>query len=89
MSETIKIRLPQPFPVQQKILDKASRFNAVCLGEDGGKTTLGIEVLIGARRGAFEGDAPVAWFSPTKDALEEVKRAIKRARPSSNRCKAP
>jgi hypothetical protein len=32
--------------VQQKILNKASRFNAAAMGEKGGKTTLGIEVLL-------------------------------------------
>jgi len=75
----LKIRLPAPHPVQRKILSKASRFNAVCMGEKGGKTTLGIEVLIASSHGAISGKAPVAWFSPKKDDLTEVKRIIKRA----------
>lgn len=78
MSE-IKIRLPKPHPVQQKILAKASRFNAVCMGEQAGKTTLGIEVLIAGPRGALAGKAPVAWFSPTREALDEVRRSVKKA----------
>lgn len=78
MSE-IKIRLPAPFPAQAKILDRASRFNAVCLGEQGGKTTLGIEVLIASERGALSGDAPVAWFSADKERLSEARRRIKRS----------
>lgn len=75
----IKIRLPAPHPVQRKIINKASRFNAVCMGEKGGKTTLGVEVLIASPRGALSGGAPVAWFSPTKENLDEVRRAVKRA----------
>lgn len=78
MSE-LKIRLPAPHPVQRKILSKASRFNAVCMGEQAGKTTLGIEVLIASPRGALSGKAPVAWFSATKDELAEARRIVKRA----------
>lgn len=74
-----KIRLPAPHPVQRKILAKSSRFNAVCMGEKAGKTTLGIEVLIASPRGALSGKAPVAWFSANKDDLAEVRRIVKRA----------
>ena len=59
MSE-IKIRLPAPFPAQTKILNRASRYNAVCMGESGGKTTLGIVVLIASKDGALSGKHPVA-----------------------------
>ena len=76
MSE-IKIRLPAPFPVQSKILDRSSRFNAVCMGEKGGKTTLGIEVLIASKNGALSGKSPVAWFSADKESLAEVRRIVK------------
>lgn len=78
MSE-IKIRLPAPFPAQAKILDRSSRFNAVCMGESGGKTTLGIEVLIASKDGALSGKHPVAWFSATKEDLAEVRRIVKRS----------
>lgn len=78
MSE-ITVRLPAPHPAQQKILAKPSRYNVVCMGEKGGKTTLGIEVLIASRRGALYSKVPVAWFSPFKDDLVEVKRLVKRA----------
>lgn len=75
----IAIKLPRPTPVQQKILNKASRFNAVAMGEKGGKTTLGIEVLLASPRGAIAGGAPVAWFSPTQDDLVEVRRSVMRS----------
>ncbi len=75
----IKIKLPKPHAVQQKMLSKASRFNAVCMGEGGGKTTLGIEVLIASPNGALNGKAPVAWFAPTKDDIDELRRIVKRA----------
>lgn len=75
----IKIRLPKPHAAQQKIIDRASRYNAVCMGEKAGKTTLGIEVLIASKRGALSGNAPVAFFSVTKEDALDVKRAVKRA----------
>lgn len=75
----IAVKLPRPTPVQQKILNKASRFNAVAMGEQGGKTTLGIEVLLASPRGAIAGGAPVAWFSATQDDLVEVRRAVMRS----------
>lgn len=78
MSE-FKIKLPAPHPVQQKILSKSSRFNAVCMGEKGGKTTLGIEVLIASKNGALYGQNPVAWFAPTKEDIDELRRQVKRA----------
>lgn len=49
------------------------------MGEQGGKTTLGIEVLIASKRGALSGKAPVAWFSATKEDLVEVRRNVMRA----------
>lgn len=73
-----KIRLPVPTAAQQKILTKHSRFNAVCLGEQGGKTTLGIDALIASPMGALSGKAPVAWFSANADDLEDVKRRVRR-----------
>lgn len=78
MSE-LKIRLPAPHPVQKKILDRASRFNAVAMGEHGGKTTLGIEVLIASKKGVLSSSHPVAWFSATKPDLDEARRIISRA----------
>lgn len=61
------------------MLSKSSRFNAVCMGEQGGKTTLGIEVLIASSRGALQGKAPVAWFSPTQEDVNDAMRRVKRA----------
>lgn len=75
----LKISLPAPHPAQKKAIAKASRFNAICMGEKGGKTTLGVEVLLMSPRGALSGKQPVAWFSPTKELLSEVKREVKRA----------
>lgn len=75
----LKVRLPAPHPAQKKILDRSSRFNAVCMGEAGGKTTLGIEVLIASKRGALSSNAPVGWFAATGEGLEEAVRAVVRA----------
>lgn len=75
----LKIRLPAPHPAQKKILAKASRFNAVCMGEKGGKTTLGVEVLIASPKGAVSGRAPVAWFSANQEDLDDARRLVMRA----------
>ncbi len=75
----LKIRLPAPHPAQRKAINKASRFNAICMGEKGGKTTLGIEVLLASPRGALSSTQAVAWFSPNKEHLAELRRSVKRA----------
>lgn len=75
----LKVRLPTPHPAQKKILDRSSRFNAVCMGEKGGKTTLGVEVLIASKRGALSGTAPVGWFAANAEGMEEAIRAVVRA----------
>lgn len=74
-----KIKLPNPHPVQQKIISKKSRFNAVCMGEQAGKTTLGVEALIASPRGVLSGKQPVAWISPTEDLVDEARRLVKAA----------
>lgn len=74
----LTIRLPAPHPTQHRILSNARRFNVVCMGEKGGKTTLGIEALVASARGALSGNAPVAWFSATKEAARLVKRQVMR-----------
>lgn len=78
MTTKVSIKLPRPTPVQQKALDKASRFNAVAMGEQGGKTTLGIEVLLASPRAALAG-GPVAYLAPTLDEVIEVRRRVMRA----------
>ena len=49
------------------------------MGEQAGKTSLGIEVLLASDRGAIAGKAPVAWFAPTDDAAVEARRLVMRA----------
>lgn len=71
-----KITLPPLHPIQRKITNRPSRYNAVAMGEKGGKTTLGIDVLIASARGAIAGKAPVAWFSATKEELIVVRRQV-------------
>lgn len=75
----VKIRLPAPHAAQKKALSRASRFNVVCMGEQAGKTTLGIEALIASPRGALSGEHNVAWFSASESDVNEVRRAVKRA----------
>jgi hypothetical protein len=68
--------LPVLHPAQKRIVEKASRFNAVAMGEQAGKTTLGIDVLIASPAGAISGKAPVAWFSASKEDLTVARRKI-------------
>lgn len=61
-SGTAQLVLPTPHLAQLDVLREARRFNVVCCGRRWGKTTLGIDRLIGP---AALDHAPVAWFSPT------------------------
>jgi hypothetical protein len=65
-------------PAQAKILVQASRFNAVALGEQGGKTTLAIEVLLASPKGAFNSKAPVAFMAATDEKLVTARRQVLR-----------
>jgi hypothetical protein len=76
---SVKITLPAPHPAQAKILARASRFNAVAMGEGAGKTTLGIEAILTGPKGALNSKAPVAWFAADEGELIEVRRRIMRA----------
>lgn len=77
MGSEIKIRLPEPHKAQQKALARAGRFNVVAMGEQGGKTTLGIEALLAGPKGALRG-FPTAWFAETAADLVEIKRQVLR-----------
>lgn len=80
MAKTPRIKLPKPHPTQQKIIENARRFNVVAMGEQGGKTTLGIDVLLASKRGALTSSVPVGWCSPTPEkllsAIDQIVRAI-------------
>lgn len=73
----IKVTLPTPHPAQQKVLSQSSRFNVVAMGEQGGKTALGVEALLVGDKGALRG-FPTAWFAETEADLVEVKRHVLR-----------
>lgn len=77
----MKVRLPALYPAQKKILARSSRFNVVCMGEQAGKTTLGIEVLLASKRGALSlpRGQSAAWFSKSTQKLDDVRRLVKRA----------
>lgn len=76
MSE-IKVRLPTPHKAQQKILSSQSRFNVVAMGEQGGKTALGVEAILVGEKGALRG-FPTAWFAETSADLVDIKRHLLR-----------
>ena len=62
----VKVNLPRPHAAQQSCIAGARRFNIVCTGEQAGRTTLGIEVLLASDYGALSttrDKRPVAWFS--------------------------
>jgi hypothetical protein len=72
----ITVKLPRLHAAQLACIAGAKRFNIVAAGEDAGKTTLGIDVLLASARGALNSKIPVAWFSPTDEDLKEVRRAV-------------
>lgn len=75
----VTIKLPKLHAAQQRCVSRASRFNLVAAGEDAGKTTLGVDVLLTSKTGALGGKNAVAWFSATDDGLTDARRRITRA----------
>jgi hypothetical protein len=75
----VRITLPTLHDAQKQAIDGSKRFNAVAMGEQGGKTTLGIDVLLTSKRGALVGKRPVAFFAATDDDMVEVRRRVMRA----------
>ena len=71
------LTLPRPHPAQYRVLQESKRFNALCMGRRGGKTTLCIDRIV---RPALRGK-PAAWFAPTYkllgEAWQELQRALK------------
>lgn len=57
----------------------AKRLNVLAGGEDSGKTTLGVELLLMGPNGAFNSKRPVAFLSATNDANDEARRHVVKA----------
>jgi Phage terminase large subunit (GpA) len=79
MATKVTVNLPAPHPAQQACLDSAKRFNLVVGGEDAGKTTLAIEVLLMGAKGAFNTKRPVAYIHPKDHGAVEARRAVVKA----------
>lgn len=72
----VKIKLPTMHPAQQHCRDNAKRFNIVAAGNEWGRTTLGIDVLLASKDGALSSKRPVAWFSATKEDMVLARRKV-------------
>lgn len=79
MSNQVRISLPKLHEAQQECVRAAGRFNAVAAGEDWGKTTLAIEVLLTSAKGALNSRRPVAYLCPTDAGADEARRIVFRA----------
>ena len=66
------LTLPRPHSAQQRVIDEAKRFNAVCCGRRWGKTELGMDRLI---QPALHGK-PVGWFAPNYKLAAPVWREL-------------
>lgn len=75
----VTVKLSILTPVQQKIINQASRFNAVAMGEQAGKTTIGIEAIIAGPDGVLNKKHDAVWLAPTAEALTDARRRIKSA----------
>lgn len=75
----VTISLPRLHPAQDKAYRATTRYNVVAMGEQGGKTTLGIDVLLTSPKGALNSKRPVAWFSSTEAKMIEARRQVMRA----------
>lgn len=73
------IKLPKLHAGQQSCLSNSRRLNIVVAGEQAGKTTLAIEVLLASRHGALNSTKPVAFFTATDDDLDDVRQRVMRA----------
>jgi hypothetical protein len=56
----LRLELPRPHPAQQQVINEASRFGVLACGRRWGKSTLGIDRIVGR---ALQG-APCGWFAP-------------------------
>lgn len=72
----IKVRLPKPHPAQQACLDTGKRLNLVVGGEQSGKTTLAVQILLAGKFGALNSVKPVAFFAATDDDLAAVRKLV-------------
>jgi|GEM_PF-905052 len=72
----VTLKLPKLFKAQQACAAGAKRFNIVTAGEDSGKTTLGVEMLLAGPRGALNTKTPVCWLAPTDEAITEIRRHV-------------
>lgn len=75
MTTEIRLKLPTLHHAQKRALDQATKYNAVAMGEEGGKTVLAVEVLLVGPNGALTGHGHnVAYFAATADDLVAAKR---------------
>lgn len=66
------LTLPRPHTAQQQVIEQAKRFNVLACGRRWGKSTLGIDRIIGT---ALQGQ-PCGWFAPTYKHLLDVWREL-------------
>lgn len=73
----LSFSLPTLFEAQQRMLVNHNRFNIMAIGEKGGKTQLGIEVLLAGERSVLGHKQPGCWLcSSTVNMGETVNRII-------------
>jgi len=73
------IRLPTLHPTQRLLLTHAGHRNVVAMGEQGGKTTLAVELLVASARGALRTSAPVVYLAPTAEDVRACWRLVRQA----------
>lgn len=71
---TLTLTLPRPHVSQRRILSETRRFNVVNCGRRFGKTTLGVNRLLGPALDGY----PVGWFAPKYKMLLEAWRDFRR-----------
>lgn len=67
-SQRLMVQLPRLHPAQMTIRNQAKRFNVLACGVRFGKSTMGVRLIADDALAGY----PVAWFSPTYKALEEI-----------------
>lgn len=73
------VKLSRLHASQRRAAASEKRFNIIAAGEDAGKTTLAIDVMLTGVMGALTSKRPVAFFAATDLELVEARRAVMRA----------
>ena len=75
MAKELRLKFPSLFSSQETVLSSQTRFTVVAGGQESGKTTAAIDILLVSNLGALNGN-PVGLFLPDDESVLQYKRQI-------------